>query len=360
MFAHTVADLGRIWYESPVFRPELLAALILWTAPLGQPREPSLGERLVRWEAPATCPAHDRLIDAITAILGRPLADRDVAAWTADGSARRRRDGRWALTLTLRGHAGPPVVRTAIAEQCELLAETAALIVAVALDPTIAGLPPDAAPTSRAPDGVPLAVEVPAPDPVEPSARPRVPTRPRLPPPDPARPRRSVRMTLAAAAALDLGALPGPAPGLLARAGLLARRVRAELGLVHLFARPARLPDGAVGGTLDLTAAHLLAGPRLALRRVEFPVFAGLELGAMRGEGRGLPVVTADRVPWLAALAEARAQWVPVPRLALGLQLGLAVPLLTARFRVQGLADDLHRAAPVAFRGALALELRFF
>lgn len=23
MFAHTVADLGRIWYESPVFRPEL-------------------------------------------------------------------------------------------------------------------------------------------------------------------------------------------------------------------------------------------------------------------------------------------------------------------------------------------------
>jgi hypothetical protein len=335
----------------------LLAALTLWTAP---------AEELVRWEAPPECPSQVELTDAIAANLGRPLAARDVAALTAVARARRRPDGRWALSLTLVPRAGAPVERAAIADECPLLAETAALIVAVALDPTLAGLPPLVTATSRGADEAPLAVEVPprlasARAPAQPPASPDEPARAGAPPrgePPPRTRAGALRMSLAVAAALDVGALPGPAPGLLARAGLLARRVRAELGVVHWFERPARLPGTAIGGDLRLTAAQLLACPRLALRRVELPVCAGVEVGAMAGEGVGLPVAATDRIPWLAALAEARALWVPIPRLAVGVQLGLAVPLLAARFRIDGLDGDLHRAAPVAFRGALALELR--
>jgi hypothetical protein len=333
----------------PVAWSELTAALMLWTAA-------PVDEELVRWEAPSPCPSHAELSEAIAANLGRPLAARDAEALSARARARRRDDGRWELSLTIEPREGAPVERTAIAEQCSLLAETAALIVAVALDPTLAGLPPKVGPTAREPTDIPLAVPIVR----ERASVPAVPVRRRGGPRVSARPRESVRMSIAAAAGLDVGALPRPAPGLLVRVGLLARRVRAEVGAVHWFERPARLPGEAIGGDLRLTAAQLMVCPRLALRRVELPVCAGVELGAMRGEGVGLPVATSDRIPWLAVLAEARALWVPIPRLAVGVQLGLAAPLLTARFRVRGLAEDLHRAAPAAFRGALALELRFF
>ncbi|WAS90763.1 hypothetical protein [Nannocystis punicea] len=331
-------------------RPELLAPLALWLAPAAP-------DELLRWEAPAACPGRGALERAVVADLGRPLTAGDAEAVTARATARRRPDRRWELELILEPRDAAPVARTVVAERCELLVDAAALMIAVAIDPDLLAEPaPAAAPLARPVDDIPLAVPVVRDSPAAPPlARP--------PSTDLARPvgrpAPALRGTLAVAAGLDVGALPRPAPGFVVRLGFLARRVRAEVGAGHWLEQSVRVAGTGTGGDLRLTAAQLLACPRLALRRVEFPLCAGLELGAMRGRGVGVVTPTVDRVVWLAVLADARVQWVPVPRLALGLQLGLAAPLLAARFRLRGEDGDLHRAAPVAFRGAFAIELRF-
>lgn len=337
-------------------RPEILAALALWIAP-----PPSGGtDELVRWDAPESCPTRAQLEQAIAHDLGRPLAPHDAARVHASASARPRSDRRWELALTIEPRDAPAVARTVVAERCELLADAAALMIAVAIDPDLLVDPPASrvAPTSRQPVDIPLAPDPTDSPPLVPAPRPRAPARDASPAraPDP-RPR--LRAALQFAAGLDVGALPRPAPGFTLRLGLLARRVRAEVGASHWLAQSAPIAGTSARGDLRLTTAQLMACPRFARRRLELPVCAGLELGAMRGAGVGLAVPTVDRVLWFAVVADARLLWVPVPRLALGLHLGFAAPLLTARFRVDGLDEDLHRAAPIAFRGALAIELRF-
>ncbi|MDC0723703.1 hypothetical protein [Nannocystis bainbridge] len=348
--------------------------MIRLVAPLALGLAPAAPDELVHWQAPAACPSREALIRAVAADLGRPLTPADAEAVTAHATAQRRPDRRWQLELTLTPRDAPAVARTVVGERCELLVEAAALMIAVAIDPELLAALPRTAPGDRELGDIPLEVPVvrDAPAPASSSTPANTPTLAPAPaiapilapapansPPPFRRPTPALRGTLAVAAGLDVGALPGPAPGFMVRLGLLARRVRAEVGAVHWLEQSARLAGTASGGDLRLTAAQLLACPRLALRRFEFPVCAGLELGAMRGRGVGVTVPTSDRVVWLALLADARVQYLPVPRLALGLQLGLAAPLLAARFRLRDQDQDLHRAAPVAFRAVFAIELRF-
>lgn len=325
--------------------PALLGPLMLATslAP---------GDDNVHWSAPASCPARSELLAAIAADLGRPLAASDAATLTARAAAKRRRDGRWQLSLTLEPRAAAPVARTMIADECALLVDAAALMIAAAIDPELGTGTRPATPTSRDPTDIPLAIPAPEASPVPPPPAPEPTT---TPTPNPPR----LRATLAASAALDTGALPRPAGGLQLRAGLLTRRLRVELAAIHWFTQRVEISGTTASADLRLTAAQLQACPRLLHKRLEVPLCAGLELGAMHGAGHGLALTSTDRRPWLAALADARLLWAPRPRLALGLELGLAVPLLATRFHVGGVPGDLHRAAPAAFRGALTIELRF-
>ena len=329
--------------------PALLGPLMLATS-LATP--PGAAEN-VHWSAPAACPTRTRLIAAITADLGRPLAPADADALTARAAASRRSDGRWQLSLTIEPRAAAAVERSVIADECALLVDAAALMIAAAIDPELGAGTPTASPTSREPSGIPLAI--PAPEPTRASVPPPIPA----PTTKPATKPRPLRATLAVAAALDTGALPRPAGGLLVRAGLLTRRLRVELGAVHWFTQRVEIAGTTASADLRLTAAQLQACPRLIYKQLEVPLCAGLELGAMHGAGHGLALTSTDRRTWLAALADARLLWAPLARLALGVELGLAVPLLITRFHVGGLAGDLHRAAPAAFRGALTIELRF-
>lgn len=328
---------------------------------------------ILRWDAPASCPSAVQLQASVERNLGRALDDRDAAALRVDAGAHPRADGRWALRLRLTTHepdgASTTVERALVTDSCSLLADAAALIVTVAIDPergmALAAAGPTVAdtsePTPPAAVPVPPVAALPAAA-ASPTAAAPAPATAREPPGAPAPPppvrKDRLRWTLAAAAGLEVGALPRPTAGVLVRTGLLAPRLRAELGFAHFFEQEVRSSGTDAGGAMRLTAGQLWVCPRLFAGPVELPLCAGLELGAMRGRGVGLRDPGIDRVPWVAVLAAARVLWAPVRRLALVADVGLAVPLGRVRFVFDDVAGDVHRAAPVGFRGGLGLELQ--
>jgi hypothetical protein len=107
--------------------------------------------RAVTWRAPAGCPA----AASVTARIAQHLGEDAVPAGVAIAAVVKRRGGRWHLTLRLRTAEGEGE-RKVEAASCAELAETAALIVALAIDPDLRlPGPTPAAPPDLAPDGTP-------------------------------------------------------------------------------------------------------------------------------------------------------------------------------------------------------------
>ncbi|MCA9711330.1 MAG: hypothetical protein KDK70_36160, partial [Myxococcales bacterium] len=93
------------------------------------------GEASVSWEVPerAGCPDGAAVRRRIEALLRRALVDGEVHV---EGTVQHAADG---FTLRLRVRSGEVVdERTLEAERCEALAETAALVAAVMVDPEVA------------------------------------------------------------------------------------------------------------------------------------------------------------------------------------------------------------------------------
>ncbi|MCA9691305.1 MAG: hypothetical protein KC636_17000 [Myxococcales bacterium] len=346
------------------------------------------------WDAPPSCPSRTQLVAAVEGALGRPLTTEDAATLSAHGVARRRADGRWQLTLTIAPRDGVAGTRTILADRCALLVDAFALLVAVAIDPArdpaastaprgdkdmtdqtdderdpVERPSPGAARAvddggAREVDAAPAGIAAPAHEPTggerEVDGAPAGIAAPARDERAMSRRRAPISGALGGGLSLDVGALPGPTPGLSLRAALLTRRARVELGYARWLGRTALAPTlTPIGGRLHIDAGQLQACPRLPLPPVVALLCAGVELGAMTGAGFGGAPARSDAVLWLALLADARLSWAPRERFALIAEVGLAAPLVPARFRLGGLAGDLHRAAPVAFRGGLAVEVRF-
>jgi hypothetical protein len=131
-----------------------------------------------------------------------------------------------------------------------------------------------------------------------------------------------------------------------------------ELRAAHWFEQPARTDDPPVGGDLRLTTAAAIACGRLGVQRVEFPLCAGVELGALRGMGFGLDRSVEDRLLWSAFVAHARATWSPVRRFALSAVVGTGIPFADYRFDADGIGT-IHKVAPAALRAGVDAEVRF-
>ncbi len=322
------------------------------------------------WQAPAGCPEQATVRARVVAMLGAGATS--AADLTATGRVSATGEG-WRLELSLVRAAGREQ-RTLVDSDCAALADAAALVIAVTIDP-LAGV---VLPQERA-AVVPEAVvpEVVVPEVVVPVARDggrgavpedrsagAVPKDRALPVEEPRGTRRRLGLGLRAGGGLGFTRILPAVHGVLELGlGLEGRRWRVELN--GWFAPPVRgtaSSQPAIGGSFRLGFAELRGCGVPALRRVPlaFPLCAGLQVGAMygRGEGSGLMLRQSARSPWVATRIGGALRWRPRgTRVGLWLSLDAIVAITRPSFATAGKVL-VHEAARFGGQATLGFEVR--
>lgn len=309
----------------------------------GEAAEPasSLG-----WEAPEECPDARALQVDVERLLGRPLDAADLTSIGMDGRVKRRGKA-WHLWLEI----GGAQARELDAPRCETLAEVAALYVALAVDPMamLDAEVPAALSTSRDYAGT---TELPWPDA-------QGGTTLDTPPVTVKKRARELGIGARFMAGVSGFLLPGAAAGVAVGFAVMLPRARFEaLGSYSLPTEAEHDEEPDIGAEIQLGAAALRGCPVLKARRWEFPLCAGVEVGAMVARGLGVEKPTVQRSLWAAITAGGAAAWQPVSAIALWAQVDAVVPLVRPGFAVEGLGS-LFRAPPAGVQGFLGLEARF-
>jgi hypothetical protein len=371
-------------------RPLLPAAALLLAlghggAPAAAASPPTAEDPQVvplRWQAPPACPPLDAVERRIEALLGGPFAVHGVEAEAIVEPAA----GGWSLALTTRRGALEER-RTLEARECETLANALALVLAVLADPVAVGVALAADEEARVAEPV-----RPPPPPPPPTPESQVPKRgdgPGLGSPEsiplPGAPleltvddvpldsgleedaeqtaAEPFTWSLRLAGGAEFGALPSASGGL--AGAVAARRGRGgiELSGLYVFPRTAAIPalsGASVWSRLWTIGARGCGSPLQG--DLELPLCAGLELGALDGEGRGLLAPERQRRLWLALVAAPSLRWSFSEAVALWIGGELAVPLVAPTYVVDltGSTTDLiaHRASPVTGRVLVGFEVR--
>ena len=275
------------------------------------------GERLaLRWTAPEGCPDAASVERAVSRLVGESAqADQPlevVATVSAQGDE-------WEVVLELAGTSR----RVLRGRTCAAVADAAALIIALIIDPLAIAQPPPAA----------------------------------APPPPPPQPARAWR--LGARGGLDWGALAaaGPAFGLLGSLTLGHQLI--EVDLQAWFPQRVLLeaPAGA-GGTLTLYVASVTTWRKLLDGVLSLGPSLGLDLGLLHAEGFGVTTPGSGSALWLAGRAGISASWAFFGPLELNLRLDLVVPFLRPRFVLTNVGD-VHTPAPVGVRAMVGGAVQF-
>ncbi len=292
-------------------------ALLSASTAAAQPR----GPLSLTWDAPAGCPTRDEVIAAVERL--RPHAFQRPATHPVVAEGRVSPDGaRWSLSLTTRAADGAGT-RALTADTCAEAADAAAVVLALAIDPTSRRAPPS------------------PPEPAAPAARPDD----------------GPRFVTRVHGALDLGTLPAPAPGLGASAGFVWRWLRVELGATWF---PSQRAPGAGGVSSDvgLVSGELRAcATPLRIGRVAAGACAGLAGGAMYAEGVGFDRNRDGLTPWWSSLAGLIVRVALTRALTVTALAEAGVTLGDPRF-VAGDGAVLHRPSRVTARGTAGVELR--
>lgn len=296
----------------------------------------------------------------IDALLGRPL---DPSELDLEGRIEAAPSG-W--TLTLKTTVGTLVdERSLEANDCSVLADAAALVAVVMLDPVQAAdsIEDEAAAAEAAREEVAVpTVQPPQTPPAQPEPEPEPEREPRRT--DRSRAPFTPRVLARLRAGGEFGAVPGGTGSFdlgVALAGLgAAGRLRVELLGQYSVEREASSPNAQVGIQLGTVAprfcATFPAGP------IEIPLCAGLELGAMRANSDA-PGGGVTNALWLAAHAEPGIRWAFADRLSLWASAQVVVPARYPDFELVDPSDPnndegVYRPEPVGVRGLLGLEVR--
>ncbi|HWB77447.1 MAG TPA: hypothetical protein VG755_20915 [Nannocystaceae bacterium] len=332
-----------------------LLALALLFAP-ALPPAPGENVEGLRWRAPAGCPDAGALRERITTLVQRELQADELSL---DAEVRAELDG---FAVDLRIVAGTLVdERTLHAADCETLADAAALVGAVLLDPIVTTATVDVE------SAVAAAVEVPTPVPAprtKPPLRVRRGDKPNEPvvvtpePPRAKEPRdRELAAWLRARAGVQFGAVPGVTGGFDLAIGIGTRRVRGELAGSWWI--PQRVDDPIAPITVQLGTIAPRVCATAPQRRIDVVACGGIEVGVMRAKTRGFGV---QQPVWLAIDAEAGIRAPLTGRLSIWATAMATIPVLFPEFRIElpdgRRAANVYRPAPAGVRGLLGLEVR--
>jgi hypothetical protein len=296
----------------------------------------------VVWSAPAGCPSREDVAARTRSLLG----GRDLSATPlhTSGSIRPHGRGGFILELEIR-HAGNRASRRLEGNDCGVLAETAAWLSALVVDPNLE--PPDEPPPespARAPE---LDTQA---EPAEPEPQIEVrPRRGRLP--------RSYRAgTFAGVGDTDL---PAPQASVGARFGLAFGPIYAELAYAHHFARRSLFP-GVGDAKIALTTEILRArGCYEWGERLRFGPCVTVEALFTEGQVRGVTEPGEARTAWLLGGFAVQLAYLVYGPLEAMLDAGLDGALSSRpRFEVEGVGTVAEGAA-VSWNTHLGLGIRY-
>jgi hypothetical protein len=257
-----------------------------------------------------------------------------------------------ALTLQERAGANDTTHRHLEARTCDALADAAALVVALAVDPRAATAPSSA--QDAVPEPHPRDAPRPAPqgEPVPPRDTPTA-----TPAPKPRRPAPPLEVWTGAAAGVGAFALPSVTATVELRAELARGRLRA--GVTTSLWTPAEgsTTDPRYGGRFLLWNAtpHACFAPGRG--RVDVPLCLAPAFGLVHGQGRGELVARQATAPWVALGAGGAVRIRVHSRLALRVGLGAAAVLLRPSFVVDG-EGRACCASPWELHATLGLDAR--
>ncbi len=336
----------------------------------------------VTWTAPPECPDEG----AVRANVAQLLAG-SPATGEARAVVNPRGDG-WQVVVSMNGGE-----RRLEASSCRALADAAALIIAMGVDPArvvanrgardaghvevdaAAPLPPPApldAGTPPSIDAAPFdAAPAPAPVTSPPPAPAREPTHPA--PEPPASPPVPRFVAVSVAGALDVGALPSPAGGASLGVAWAPWPLRLELSGAYFPSSTAAVgtPSGVFAPHVQfsLLAAAFRACYGAELGRFELGPCGGIEGGLLLANPQGFSAIAgaagspiSSSSPLLAFEAGAFAAWRFLPDWAIFLHGGALFQTLRPAFQVsadQASTNTVFQPGPATGRASAGVELRF-
>jgi hypothetical protein len=287
----------------------------------------------IHWEAPQDCPDAGQVQAAIESMVRASSGRRDVSDLMARATVTQADDGRFVLQMQLDTKSASET-QTIDAENCAMLADAFAVVIAFVIDPSVSGDPPAAdvprpAPTARARQESPVERAV-----------------------STQRSASGVHGVAGPVLAVGAGLLPSPAAGVGAAMAVKAG-LRWELAGMYWPARQSAIAANSpemVGARTWLASVDPSACLPFGKGEGEFCV--GAELGAMHATGTGAIVPDSGTSWWFAPTIAAVGR-VRVTRIVdLRFRLDVGVPLFRPSFVVENVVGsavpvEVYRPAPV-------------
>ena len=340
--------------------PALLASAPLVRA---QP-EGGTPELTLKWDAPAECPTGATVAQDIERLLGRPLSATSQRPLQAD-AALAQQAGAWQLRLQVTAGDAGARERALAGGDCAQLAEAAAVIIALAIDPDLKIELPEEAPAAgtqprpepEAPSDPPVAELAP---PVAAVAveQPLPTSTPPEPIPPPAPPTEPLVWRLGASALVDGLSLPKAAPGVELHGGAEWSPIRVELFGLHLFEQRQDVAGSAVG-IVSLTAGGLRTCVEVRESAFSVGPCVSTEVGVLAARSEQVSSPDRGTSLWWGIGAGVRAGWHVSSVWEIELGAEVVLPMTRDRFVIEGVNEVVHQSPDATIRGFLGVTRRF-